>query len=122
MASGGSSPTKPTSPGLPVSPSLKELLQFKMMIDTFETMGLKPKGKKFSEKEMKPSKMSLTLPSKETVPKLKPEEKPILVQEKSTTVCSHPPKVRCFSGGDNKGDLQYDIWRYDVRMMLMDPS
>ncbi|CAG2214235.1 unnamed protein product [Mytilus edulis] len=135
MASGGSSPTKPFSPGLPASPTLKELLQFKMMFDTFETMGLKPKGsnakelnewvsnfnaEKLSEKEKKPSKMSLTLPSKETVPKLKTEEKPI--QEKSTTVFSQPPKVRCFSGGDNKGDLQYDIWRYDVRMMLMDPS
>ncbi|CAG2255775.1 unnamed protein product [Mytilus edulis] len=135
MASGGSSPTKPFSPGLPASPTLKELLQFKMMFDTFETMGLKPKGgnakelnewvanfnaEKLSEKEKKPSKMSFTLPPKETVPKLKTEEKPI--QGKSTTVFSQPAKVRCFSGGDNKGDLQYDIWRYDVKMMLMDPS
>jgi hypothetical protein len=34
----------------------------------------------------------------------------------------YPPKVIVFSGGDNKIETPYDIWRYDVKMTLMYPS
>lgn len=29
-------------------------------------------------------------------------------------------KIRIFFGGDNKGDIIYDIWRYEVKMVLKD--
>lgn len=45
------------------------------------------------------------------------------VAPKSTvTMSSYAPKVRNFSGGDNKGEIAYDIWRYDVKIALKDPT
>lgn len=29
-------------------------------------------------------------------------------------------KIRIFFGGDNKGEIIYDIWRYEVKMVLKD--
>ncbi|CAG2222986.1 unnamed protein product [Mytilus edulis] len=40
----------------------------------------------------------------------------------TVTMSSYAPKVRNFSGGDNKGEIAYDIWRYDVKIALKDPT
>lgn len=110
----------------PTSP-LMEAMKYNAMFQAFEAMGLKPKGKNtqeldewiqnYAEKKEKPK---LTLPTQETgaIPKSRSAPNDV----KPTVISSHPPKVRCFSGGESKGDLPFDIWRYDVKMTLKDPT
>ena len=117
----------------PESPTAKMDQQYAMMFKTFQAMGLNPKGDNpedfdkwikayiAQQSEEKPKLTipppPLGLPSKDggAKPKVKSTEKPVATP-------SYPPKVRSFSGGYNKGDTAYDIWRYDVKMALIDPS
>ena len=48
--------------------------------------------------------------------------RPKIKHQQATAISSYPSKVRVFSGGDNKIETPYDIWRYDVKKALMDPS
>ena len=61
---------------------------------------------------------SLTLPTTTDDAAVRPK----ITHQQATAIPSYPPKVRVFSGGDNKIETPYDIWRYDVKMTLMDPS
>jgi hypothetical protein len=101
-----------------------------MMFKAFHAMGLNPHGSTEEEldkwitnynikKEQKPTVgHSLTLPTTTDDAAVRPKIK----HQQATAICSYPPKVRVFSGGDNKIETPYDIWRYDVQMALMDPS
>ena len=43
-------------------------------------------------------------------------------KDKPVTVTSQPPRVNCFSGTVHKGETSYDLWRYEVRCLLKDPT
>lgn len=118
--------------GEPVSPTALEQ-QF-TMFKTFQAMGLNPKGDtpedfdewiksyvhRSKEVDVKPPRAmqhSLTLPTTDTG--AIPRSGKVTT---SVTTTSHPPKIRTFSGGDNKGETPYDIWRYEVEMIRKDPS
>ena len=100
------------------------------MFKAFHVMGLSPQGSTAKEldkwitnynikKEQKPIVgHSLTLPTTTDDAAVRPKFK----HQHATAISSYPPKVRVFSGGDNKIETPYDIWRYDVKMALMDPS
>ena len=97
-----------------------------MMFKTFQTMGLNPQGSNAAEleewigkyaaaKKDPPPGNILTLSSDDT------GAGPKVRYQQPAATSSYPPKVRVFSGGDNKSETPYDIWRYDVKMALMDP-
>lgn len=126
MADGGKNPitTQPTSP---TTTQPLDVIMYDQMMKTFKAMGLNPKGDnpaelnswikdyiahtKESQPDVKPKVPPLSLPASETgtIPKTK-----------TMTLSPYPPKVRTFSGGDNKGEVAYDIWRYEVKMVLRD--
>lgn len=97
--------------------------QFRTMFKTFQEMGLNPKGDTPEEldswikayvahtKEMKPVVDSGAI--------LKTTKKD---QSATNVVMANPPKVRSFSGGDNKMETPYDIWRYEVRLLEKDSA
>lgn len=128
--------TQPTSPfeSEPVDKAVYE-----RMLHTFQSMGLNPKGNNPAElgqwmkdyiaqtKDIPPgaSKVDQTGVRQDVKPKIPPLSLPsegssISRTRSVTTLSPYPPKIRTFSGGDNKGDTTYDIWRYEVRMVLKD--
>ena len=71
------------------------------------------------KKEEKPTVgHSPTLPTTTDDAAVRPKNK----HQQATAISSYPLKVRVFSGGDNKIETPYDIWSYDVKMALVDPS
>ena len=120
----------------PTSPTVLQQ-QYDTMFKTFQMMGLNPKGdtpedfdqwiKDYTaQTRQKQETHGLTLPTDPptsatgTIPKQRTyamDTKPVVY-----TTSSQPPKLRSFSGGDNKGETPYDIWRYEVRMIQKDLS
>ena len=116
--------SQPTSPhtSQPV-----DVIVYDQMLKTFKAMGLNPKGdnpaeldkwikdyiahSKDEHHDTRPKVPALSLPSEGTgaIPKTK-----------SVNLSPYPPKIRTYSGGDNKGEVAYDIWRYEVKMLLKD--
>ena len=120
----------------PASPTVLQQ-QYDTMFKTFQAMGLNPKGdtpedfdqwiKDYTaQTKQKQKPHGLTLPTNPptstsgAIPKQKTDAtdtKPVVV-----TTSSQPPKLRSFSGGDNKNKTPYVIWRCEVRMIQKDPS
>lgn len=96
------------------------------MLKTFQEMALNPKGdnpteldhwikgyiahSKDGQQDVKLKVSPLSLPTEETG----------ITSTKSTTLSPYSPKVRIFSGGDNRGEIAYVIWRYEVNMLMKD--
>ena len=147
MAGKGDKPglDQPASPRTALDP------QYTLMFRTFQAMGLNPKGDSMEdfdkwiqayikqntteekekvpipeEKAKAPPQPPLGLPPLGLPPPGQPTKDtgaiPKVKTDKPIPTPSYPPKVRSFSGGDNKGDTPYDIWRYDVKIAMMDPS
>ena len=115
----------------PTSPLPPAMEQYIGMFKTFQAMGLNPKGDTPEEFEKWIQDYIASKKKKETTaayipppvaPLTMPPDTGVKPKTKPVTTPSYPPKVRSFSGGDNKGDTPYDIWRYDVKIALMDPS
>lgn len=114
------------------------------MFKIFKAMGLNPKGDNPADlqkciqdfitiKESKQKVPPLTLPKQESgaIPKhsnttqgdrARPTRNSDDDRPPPVAMSTYPPKVRCYSGGDNKGEIAYDTWRYDVRMVQRDPT
>lgn len=128
------------SESTPLSPSALQQ-QFDTMFNTFKVMGLNPQGD--TPEEFNNWIKEYAAKSKDQ-DKKPPDTKPPLLQfnfDKSTAgaipkttshqnkhletqpmYSAHPPKLKSFSGGDNKGETPYDIWRYEVKMLQKDLS
>ncbi|CAG2189653.1 FAB1 [Mytilus edulis] len=74
------------------------------------------------QKEYKPLENVLLFPPPITALKTETGEVLKVAPKPTVTMSSYAPKVRNFSGGENKGKIAYDIWRYDVKIAFKDPT
>ena len=116
---------EPTSPILPLLPIMDP--EDASLLKTLKEMGLKPKAD--TPEDLK-QWMKEFLQSQEETEEKSPKDvkpKPALQlqqtnKDKPAGVTTHPPKVTCFSGAGHKGETTYDLWRYEVRCLMKDPS
>lgn len=119
--------TAPNTVTAPITTTAPQKSEYEKMFLTFQAMGLNPKGDTPEEldkwiqnyiysKDTKPIQPihSLTLPN--TTPAAIPKK------TVTSTLSPYPPKIRSFSGGDNKAEVSYDVWRYEVNITLKDPT
>lgn len=89
----------------------------KLLGETKDVQSDKKKDVQFDvQKDVKPKVKPLSLPSDG----IGSSTGSLSRSRSSTTLSPYPPKLRTFSGNENKGETTYDIWKYEVKMLMKD--
>lgn len=117
----------------PTSPTA-ETEGFDNLLKTLQAMNVTPKAD--NPQELKQWMKDFLKSQGELEPDVKPPTQPILLQpsplqpppqlqpvvKDKPVTSSQPPRVNNFSGAGHKGETSYDLWRYEVRCLLKDPT
>lgn len=92
-----------------------------MMLKTFQEMGLNPKGDNLTELDQKIKDLYQRMNCKmsnQMFPITFINRKTSITRTNSTILLLYFLNVRNFSGGDNRRETAYNIWRCEVKMLM----